>query len=52
MISISNISVQVLDGEFAFCDICSNYVPQVLVTEDGYPEQGCQYCWEAYGEIN
>jgi hypothetical protein len=51
MISISN-SVSVLAGEFAFCEICSNHTPRVLVLEDGYSEKGCQYCWEAYGEIN
>ena len=52
MISVSNISVQFLAGEFAFCEICSNHTPRVLVTESGYSEMGCQYCWEAYGEIN
>jgi hypothetical protein len=51
MISISN-SVSVLAGEFAHCEICSNHTPRVLVIEDGYSETGCQYCFEAYGEIN
>lgn len=31
-----------------FCDICDNYVPAIEV--DG--ESACQYCFEAYGEIN
>ena len=31
-----------------FCDICDNYVPAIEV--EG--ETACQYCFEAYGEIN
>lgn len=34
--------------DFKFCEIDSNYVPTVEV--EG--EIACQYCWEAYGEIN
>lgn len=34
----------------SFCEICDNHTPQVWVDEAG--EFGCQYCWEAYGEIN
>lgn len=34
--------------DFKFCEIDSNYVPAVEV--DG--EIACQYCFEAYGEIN
>lgn len=46
------VSVEILKGEFGFCPICSNHTPRVEVLEDGYREIGCQYCWEAYGEIN
>ena len=46
------VSVSILAGEFAFCDICSNATPRVVVMENGYSDEGCQYCWEAYGEIN
>ena len=35
-------------NDFKFCEIDSNYVPVVEV--EG--EYACQYCWEAYGEIN
>jgi hypothetical protein len=34
--------------DFKFCEIDSNYVPVVEV--EG--EFACQYCYEAYGEIN
>ena len=34
--------------DFKFCEIDSNMVPVVEV--EG--EFACQYCWEAYGEIN
>jgi hypothetical protein len=34
--------------DFKFCEIDDNYVPTVEV--DG--EFACQYCYEAYGEIN
>ncbi len=34
--------------DFKFCAIDDNYVPTVEV--DG--EIACQYCFEAYGEIN
>ena len=44
--------VETLNGEFGFCEICSNPTPRVRVTEDGYSEEGCQYCWDAYGEIH
>jgi hypothetical protein len=37
---------------YGFCEICDNSTPQVMVIEDGYPEKGCQYCWDAYGELN
>jgi hypothetical protein len=36
--------------DVAFCDICSNYTPQVFVVEEN--ESGCEYCWDAYGEIH
>tara|TARA_B110000259_G_scaffold185611_1_gene235017 strand:- start:531 stop:689 length:159 start_codon:yes stop_codon:yes gene_type:complete len=52
MTSKVSVSVSTLAGEFAFCDICSNATPRVAVVENGYQEIGCQYCWEAYGEIN
>jgi hypothetical protein len=52
MTSTVSVSVSILAGEFAFCEICSNPTPRVRVIEDGYSEDGCQYCWEAYGEIN
>ena len=45
-------SVEILAGEFGFCEICSNPTPRVRVIEGGYSEEGCQYCFEAYGEIN
>ena len=48
----STVSVSILKGEFAFCEICSNPTPRVSVIENGYSEEGCQYCFEAYGEIN
>lgn len=41
-------TVTVIAGEFGFCEICSNPTPRVDVSG----EIGCQYCWEAYGEIN
>ncbi len=34
--------------DFKFCEIDDNYVPVVEV--EG--EYACQYCYEAYGEIN
>ena len=37
-----------LEMDIKFCDICDNYVPVIDV--DG--ESACQYCWDAYGEIN
>lgn len=46
------VEVNTLKYDFAYCDICSNHTPRVRVIEDGYSEDGCQYCWEAYGEIN
>jgi hypothetical protein len=36
--------------DVAFCEICDNYTPQVFVVEEN--ESGCEYCWNAYGEIN
>ena len=45
-------SVTKLEGVFALCEICSNHTPRVRVIEDGFAEDGCQYCFEAYGEIN
>lgn len=48
----STVSVSLIAGEFAFCEICSNNTPRVSVVENGYQEIGCQYCFEAYGEIN
>lgn len=49
MISTS-ISTSVPTGDFAFCEICSNYTPQVFVQSE--LESGCEYCWDAYGEIH
>lgn len=37
-----------LEMDIKFCDICDNYVPAIDV--DG--ESACQYCYDAYGEIN
>lgn len=48
----NTVSVTKLAGVFGLCEICSNHTPRVRVIEDGYSEDGCQYCWEAYGEIN
>lgn len=45
-------TLTILDGEFALCEICDNHTPRVSVTESGYTEIGCLYCFEAYGEIN
>lgn len=43
-------SLTIKDTDFKFCEICDNYVPEIFIeTED---EFGCQYCWEAYGEIH
>lgn len=39
-------------GTIGLCEICDNYTPRVVVLQDGHQEIGCQYCWEAYGEIN
>lgn len=36
--------------DFAFCEICDNYTPNFFIEEAG--ESGCQYCWEAYGEVH
>jgi hypothetical protein len=52
MNSLVKVNVEILAGEFAPCEICDNYTPRVVVEENGYQEIGCQYCWEAYGEIN
>ena len=30
-----------------FCEICDNYTPEIWIDEAG--ENGCQYCFEAYG---
>jgi hypothetical protein len=46
------VTVNTLKYEFALCEICDNHTPRVRVIEDGYSEDGCKYCWEAYGEIN
>lgn len=43
-----NTSTLALD--VAFCEICDNYTPNSYIEEAG--ENGCQYCWEAYGEIH
>jgi hypothetical protein len=37
-----------IGNDFGFCEICDNHTPRVTV----YGENACQYCWEAYGEIN
>jgi hypothetical protein len=47
--------VEVLNGEFGLCEICDNYTPRVLVVDVAYLDDGqvcCQYCWNAYGEMN
>lgn len=49
---MNSLQVTILAGEFGFCEICSNPTPRVRVIEDGFAEDGCQYCFEAYGEIN
>jgi hypothetical protein len=49
---MNTVSVTKLEGVFGFCEICSNPTPRVRVIEDEYSEDGCQYCFEAYGEIN
>ena len=49
MISVST-STSIPTGDFAMCEICDNYTPQVFVESE--LESGCQYCWEAYGELN
>jgi len=44
-----------LKGEFAYCEICDNHTPRVLVVDVAYlddAETCCQYCWEAYGEMH
>lgn len=41
-------SLTIKDTDFKFCDICDNYVPEIIVED----ESACQYCWEAYGEIH
>ena len=48
MFSTSTLSPIGLD--FAFCEICDNYTPNAFIEEAG--ENGCQYCWDAYGEIH
>lgn len=45
---MKSLNVEILKGEFALCEICDNHTPRVWV--DG--EVACQYCWEAYGELN
>lgn len=49
MISVS-VSTSVPTGDFAMCEICDNYTPQVFVQSE--MDSGCQYCWDAYGELN
>lgn len=39
---------ETLTNTFGFCPICDNHTPRVWVDGD----TGCQYCWEAYGELN
>ena len=36
--------------DFAMCELCDNYTPQIFVEEE--QEYGCEICWEAYGEIH
>ena len=45
---MNKVTVEILKGEFGLCEICDNHTPRVWVAN----EIGCQYCWEAYGEIN
>jgi hypothetical protein len=45
-----SVSISIPTGDFAMCEICDNYTPQVFVVEE--KESGCEYCFEAYGEIN
>lgn len=49
---MKKVNVSVLVGEFGLCEICDNHTPRVRVIEDGIAEDGCQYCWDAYGELN
>ena len=49
MFSVST-STSVPTGDFAMCEICDNYTPQVYVESE--QDSGCEYCWEAYGELN
>lgn len=43
-----NVTVEILKNEFGLCEICDNWTPRVVVDGD----YGCQYCYEAYGELN
>ena len=55
MTVLNDYKVEVLHGDFGFCEICDNHTPRVLVIPLAYlddAETGCQYCWEAYGELN
>lgn len=55
LVATEYIQTTLLKGEFAYCEICDNHTPRLLVVDVAYldsPEIGCQYCFEAYGEIN
>ena len=43
-------STSIPTGDFAMCEICDNYTPQVYVASE--QDSGCEYCWDAYGEIH
>ena len=45
-----SVSISIPTGDFAMCEICDNYTPQVFVESE--QDSGCQYCFEAYGELN
>ena len=45
-----NTSTSTFALDVAYCDICDNYTPQTYIVEEN--ESGCEYCWDAYGEIH
>lgn len=37
-----------IGNDFGYCEICDNHTPRTVA--EG--ETCCEYCWDAYGEIN